>query len=219
MPTLKDDNFQQKEDSKSKRIKAHIPKMGGKSSWRGFVIYGLLGILLFAFFVMTSSPGDRLLPSESLSTVINDVRDSKIDQIEIDGDRISVRLKDGKEYISRKEESESLFTAFEAAKVDPTSTKIIVKDRTFSQAWGTILTIFLPLVLMVIFFFFIFRQAREGASSVFSFGQSRAKQFSKDMPKITFNDVAGVDEAKQELQEVVDFLKHPEKYRAVGART
>ena len=219
MPTLKDDNFQQKEDSKSKRIKAPIPKMGGKSSWRGFVIYGLLGILLFAFFVMTSSPGDRLLPSEPLSTVINDVRDSKIDQIEIDGDRISVRLKDGKEYISRKEESESLFTAFEAAKVDPTSTKIIVKDRTFSQAWGTILTTFLPLVLMVIFFFFIFRQAREGASSVFSFGQSRAKQFSKDMPKITFNDVAGVDEAKQELQEVVDFLKHPEKYRAVGART
>src|SRR3990172_1667951 len=66
---------------------------------------------------------------------------------------------------------------------------------------------------------YIFRQAREGASSVFSFGQSKAKQFSSALQKTTFNDVAGVDEAKQELQEVVDFLKHPKKYSAVGART
>ena len=83
----------------------------------------------------------------------------------------------------------------------------------------TILTTFLPLGIIILFFFFIFRQAREGASSVFSFGQSRAKQFSSDMPKVTFADVAGVDEAKQELQEVVDFLKHPQKYKAIGART
>ncbi|MDZ4209878.1 MAG: ATP-dependent zinc metalloprotease FtsH, partial [Candidatus Curtissbacteria bacterium] len=185
----------------------------------GFLIYGLLGIFLFLFFIMTSSPSQRLLPTEPLSTVINDVRENKANKIEVDGDRIAVTLKDGREYNSRKEENQSLFAAFEAAKVDPTSAEITVRDRTFSQAWGTILTTFLPLLLMVFFFFFIFRQAKEGASSVFSFGQSRAKQFSKDMPKITFGDVAGVDEAKQELQEVVDFLKHPEKYRAVGART
>jgi cell division protease FtsH len=128
-------------------------------------------------------------------------------------------MKDGKIYTSRKEEGQSLFNAFEAAGVDPTQASISVKDRTFSQAWITILTTFLPLGLMILFFFFIFRQAREGASSVFSFGQSRAKQFTRDMPKITFADVAGVDEAKQELQEIVDFLKHPEKYRAIGART
>ena len=140
-------------------------------------------------------------------------------KIEIDGDRLSVGLKDKSVYTSRKEESQSFFAALEAAKVDPASTQIVVKDRTFSQAWVTILTTFLPLGIIIFFFFFVFRQAKEGASSVFSFGQSRAKQFSSDMPKVTFADVAGVDEAKQELQEVVDFLKHPEKYRAIGART
>jgi len=199
--------------------KVSIPKMGSKSSWRGFAIYAVLGLLLFAFFVFTSNPTARFTPVEPLSRVITDIKDNKVESIEVDGDKLSVKTRDGVVYSSRKEEGQSLFAALEAAKVDPTQTTITVKDRTFSQAWVTILTTFLPLGLIILFFFFIFRQAREGASSVFSFGQSRAKQFSPDMPKVTFADVAGVDEAKQELQEVVDFLKHPEKYRAVGART
>lgn len=111
------------------------------------------------------------------------------------------------------------FEALQAAEVNPSSVDITVKDNTFSKAWVTILTTFLPLLIIVAFFFFIFRQAREGASSVFSFGQSKAKQFVPAIQKITFNDVAGVDEAKQELKEVVDFLKHPKKYTEVGART
>src|SRR3989344_2858409 len=166
--------------------KPSMPKVPvPKSSWRGFLIYAILGILLFAFFAFTSAPTSRFMPAEPLSKAINDIKDNKVENIEIDGDRLNVKLKDG----------------------------------TFSQAWVTILTTFLPLGLIILFFFFIFRQAREGASSVFSFGQSRAKQFTSDMSKVTFADVAGVDEAKQELQEVVDFLKHPEKYRAIGART
>ncbi|OGD93646.1 cell division protein FtsH [Candidatus Curtissbacteria bacterium RIFCSPHIGHO2_02_FULL_42_58] len=183
------------------------------------MIYAILGLIFFGFFVFTSGSSTRFLPNKPLSQMIADIRDNKVEKIEIDGDRISVKLKDGQVYTSRKEENQSLFAALEAAKVDPTATAIEVRDRTFSQAWITILTTLLPLGLMVFFFFLIFRQAREGASSVFSFGQSRARQFTRDMSKITFADVAGVDEAKQELQEVVDFLKHPEKYRAVGART
>lgn len=209
-----------KEKSKKPQIpKVPMPKMGGKSPWRGFAIYAILGAILFAFFILTSNPVSRFLPTEPFSKVIADVRDNRVESIEVDGDILLVKVKGGGLYNSRKEEGESIYRAFEAAKVDPTQTTINVKDRTFSDAWVTILTTLLPLGLMVLFFFFIFRQAREGASSVFSFGQSRAKQFTRDMPKTTFADVAGVDEAKQELQEVVDFLKHPEKYRAVGART
>ena len=72
---------------------------------------------------------------------------------------------------------------------------------------------------MVGFFLFLIKQARGAQDSIFSFGQSRAKLFSKDTPKVTFVDVAGVDEAKKELEEVVDFLKNSQKYRLLGART
>ena len=199
--------------------KMQMPKMGAKSSWRGFVIYLILGVLLFAFLTLTTNPAGRFAQEKPISEVISDIKADRVEKIEVDGDKLNVDLKDNGQYIARKEEGQSFFSALEAAQVDPTKTIITVKDRTFSQIWVTILTTFLPLILIAAFFFFIFRQAREGASSIFSFGQSRARQFTRDMSKVTFKDVAGVDEAKQELQEVVDFLKHPEKYRAIGART
>jgi len=199
--------------------KMQMPKMGAKSSWRGFVIYAILGVLLFAFLTLTTNPAGRFAQEKPISEVISDIKADRVEKIEVDGDKLNVDLKDNGQYIARKEEGQSFFSALEAAQVDPTKTIITVKDRTFSQIWVTILTTFLPLILIAAFFFFIFRQAREGASSIFSFGQSRARQFTRDMSKVTFKDVAGVDEAKQELQEVVDFLKHPEKYRAIGART
>src|SRR3989344_1997600 len=199
--------------------KMQMPKMGAKSSWRGFVIYAILGVLLFAFLTLTTNPAGRFAQEKPISEVISDIKADRVEKIEVDGDKLNVDLKDNGQYIARKEEGQSFFSALEAAQVDPTKTIITVKDRTFSQIWVTILTTFLPLILIAAFFFFIFRQAREGASSIFSFGQSRARQFTRDMSKVTFADVAGVDEAKQELQEIVDFLKHPEKYRAIGART
>ena len=199
--------------------KMQIPKIGKKSSWRGFVIYAILGGLLFAFLTLTTNPAGRFAQEKPISDVISDIKADRVEKIEVDGDKLNVNLKDTGQYVARKEEGQSFFSALEAAQVDPTKTTITVKDRTFSQVWVTILTTFLPLILIAVFFLFIFRQAREGASSIFSFGQSRARQFTRDMSKVTFKDVAGVDEAKQELQEIVDFLKHPEKYRAIGART
>src|SRR3989338_5738761 len=134
--------------------KVPMPKLNSKSSWRGFVIYAILVVLLFVFFAMTASPTSRFLPVEPLSQAISDI---KVEKVEIDGDKLTVKLKEGKVYTSRKEESQSFFEALNAAKVDPTQTNITIKDRTFSQAWATILTTFLPLALMILFFFFIFR--------------------------------------------------------------
>ncbi|HEY1429403.1 MAG TPA: ATP-dependent metallopeptidase FtsH/Yme1/Tma family protein, partial [Candidatus Tumulicola sp.] len=75
-----------------------------------------------------------------------------------------------------------------------------------------------PLVLMVALLFFILRQAQSGGSQALSFGRSRAKMLNENRPKVTFADVAGVDEAKEELAEIVDFLKYPKKYQSLGAR-
>ncbi|HEY4002990.1 MAG TPA: ATP-dependent zinc metalloprotease FtsH [Candidatus Xenobia bacterium] len=84
--------------------------------------------------------------------------------------------------------------------------------------WGLLLVQFLPYLLLFGFFVLIMRQAQAGGSQAFAFGRSRAKQLSDNRPKVTFEDVAGVEEAKEELQEVVDYLKYPKKYQQLGAR-
>src|SRR6185369_2710891 len=112
-----------------------------------------------------------------------------------------------------------VYSLFKNAGVSLGEAKITVKDESSMNNWLNIASAVLPVILMIAFFYFIFRQARGTQESIFSFGQSRAKLFNKDNPRVTFADVAGVDEAKQELTEIVDFLKNPVKYRAMGART
>jgi len=206
------------DSDKRKELAKKIPKAQLPGPWRGFLIYVFLAILgLFLFYSFFSQA--KMTKEVPLSQVITDVKDGKVDKIEVDGARLNVQLKDGQTITSRKEDNEVLTETLKNSNVDPSTVAITVKDRSFSQVWVTVLTTILPILLMVAFFFFIFRQAREAGGQVFSFGQSRARLFSKDMPKATFSDVAGVDEAKKELEEVVEFLKHPEKFRVLGART
>ncbi|MBI4157590.1 ATP-dependent zinc metalloprotease FtsH, partial [Candidatus Woesebacteria bacterium] len=94
-----------------------------------------------------------------------------------------------------------------------------IVDQTLTKAFGDILGTLLPIILMAALFFFIFRAQTKGAQDIFSFGRSKAKLFAKGKQDVTFADVAGVDDAKKELEEIVDFLKNPAKYRKIGART
>ncbi|NGZ78145.1 ATP-dependent zinc metalloprotease FtsH [Saccharibacillus alkalitolerans] len=84
--------------------------------------------------------------------------------------------------------------------------------------WVTLLTSFIPLILMFVLFFFLFNQAQGGGGKVMNFGKSRARLYNEEKKKVTFNDVAGADEEKQELVEVVEFLKDSRKFSALGAR-
>ncbi|GIW21286.1 MAG: ATP-dependent zinc metalloprotease FtsH [Candidatus Sericytochromatia bacterium] len=97
--------------------------------------------------------------------------------------------------------------------------EIIVDDQRQSSWFVSIFSsVFLPLIIFVALWIFMIRQAQSSGSQAMSFGKSRAKLLVDNKPKVTFNDVAGVDEAKQELQEVVEFLKTPEKFQALGAK-
>jgi cell division protease FtsH len=89
---------------------------------------------------------------------------------------------------------------------------------TGSSAWWGLLGTFLPLALLILFWLFIMNQMQGGGSKVMSFGKSRAKRMSPDSPKVTFKDVAGCDEAVEELQEIKEFLENPKKFQALGAR-
>ncbi len=89
---------------------------------------------------------------------------------------------------------------------------------TGSSAWWALLISLLPFVLLIGFWIFLMNQMQGGGSKVMSFGKSRAKRMSPDSPKVTFKDVAGADEAVEELHEIKEFLENPKKFQALGAR-
>jgi cell division protease FtsH len=183
------------------------------------VMIGLF--VLFLAFSILGSIGNQtgLLSEKPLSTVIADVKENKVEKIEVEDTRLTVTYKGGDRFVSHKEPQESMVRLLESSGVDPKGVEIKVKDLSAGQIWLGIISNVLPLVLTVVFFLFLFRQARGAQDNIFSFGQSKARVWNKDLPKTTFSDVAGVDDAKKELEEVVDFLRNPAKYRLLGART
>lgn len=183
------------------------------------IIIGLFAIFFVLSVIGSISGENSMLTDKPISTLITDVKNGKVEKIEVEDTKLSVNLKGGEKYVSHKEPQDSLVKTLEASGVDPKSVQINVKDLSMGQVWVSLISNVLPLVLTVLFFLFIFRQARGAQDNIFSFGQSKARIWNKDLPKVTFSDVAGVDEAKKELEEVVDFLKNPSKYKALGART
>ena len=191
--------------------KRPVPKGPNLLSWLFFV--ALIFLVFWAFTTPVSKP--RELP---VSEVMSLIKGEEVKKIEVEGDTLTVILSSDEEVISKKEPGSSFLDTLSQAGVDIAlvSEGIIVKE---GFPWVDILVSLLPVILIGFIFFFFLRQARGGASDILSFGRSRAELFRKGrQPKVTFKNVAGVDEAKRELEEVVDFLKHPSKYRALGAR-
>jgi cell division protease FtsH len=147
--------------------------------------------------------------------------EGKIESIEVDQNELTITLTDGTEVTSHKEDEVSVtetLTLLGVASEQMASIKIIVSPRSAWDGWLTILATMFPLILIGGFFFFILRQAQGAGNQALSFGKSRARMFTGDKPTVTFDDVAGVDEAKQELAEIVEFLREPEKFISLGAR-
>ncbi len=186
---------------------------------KGFAVYALIALAALIFFsglTQNGKSGDDV----PISQIVQDIKDSKVNKLTVEGEKIIAEIKnDGKTVISRKEPGESIYQVLKNSDVDPKSVQIEVKDLSWQQGWLSILGTVLPIVIMIAFFLLIFRQAKDAGQGIFSFGQSRARLFNKDAPQIKFSDVAGVYESKKELEEVVDFLKNPQKYKEVGART
>lgn len=202
------------------KIKKNGKKRKFKFSWKDLFLYGFL--FLFLLF-LTVGIGDfsttTQVKSVPLSQVVNDVKNDKISSISVSQNNLDVLYKNGTKVTSKKEDGTSLYEVLKDSNVNPSKVKVNVKDTTALNTWISLLANFLPVLLIIGFFYFIFRQARGQQENIFSFGSNKAKAFNKIFPKTTFDSVAGVDEAKQELSEIVDFLKNSEKYHAMGART
>ncbi len=180
-----------------------------------FYIFILIaGYLLFGLLF----PQNFISEERPISEVMTLIQEERVQNVTVAGDTVEVLLKDGTMFKSTKEEGVSFSEMLANNQIDPNkvSGEIKVENRIgLVQVLSPLLMFGLPVLLL----FFIFRQMRSAGSDILSFGRSRAKMFNRDHPKITFEDVAGNEEAKTEMKEIVDFLKNPEKYRKLGART
>lgn len=204
--------------SKKRVIPAKLNKLNKFRNWKNILIYASVFLFLAFFFMALNSPSVQNQDTVPLSQAIEEVKKGRVREIEVLDNKLVLKL-DKKSVQAFKEPGSNIYTLFKDAGVDLSKTRVSINDKTTFNNWVNVLVSILPIILMVGFFYFIFRQARGAQDNIFSFGKSQAKLYSKDTPKIGFDDVAGVDEAKQELREVVDFLKNPAKYRSIGART
>lgn len=154
-----------------------------------------------------------------LSAALDDLRNGKVDKVEVENDKLTFDYKNGNVKTTTKESSISFTEILKDANIDPAKVNYKISDQTIANAVGNLAGILLPVLLTGAAIFFLIRMQTRGAQDIFSFGRSKAKLFAKGRQNVSFKDVAGVDEAKKELEEIVDFLKHPAKYRAIGART
>jgi cell division protease FtsH len=176
-------------------------------------------VLFFGFYFLTTllpvSPVDEEIP---LSQALNDIKNGQVEEIVVEEERIILNYPD-KTLISTKESGESMAELLEKAGIDPSTVKLRIKNLSLGRFLTTLLEVGLPILFTIGLFYFLTRQAGKAQDVLFSFGKSRARKFAKGKQRITFADVGGVEEAKKELEEVVDFLKNPKKYRKLGART
>ena len=196
-----------------------MPKKNGKNGIKQVARFGLFwAIIIFValIFYAVLFPAANLKEA-ALSDVVRRANEGKIAKLEIQGNDIKVTGKDQNKPTERSvKESGSIYEQGlnKNAKVE---VKVIPPSTTGETVWNLAVLI-LPVLVIVVFFMFMMRQAQGQNNQAMGFGKSKARLYGEDKEKIVFEDIAGNDNAKQDLQEVVDFLKHPKKYKELGAK-
>lgn len=180
-----------------------------------------VGIIILVFYAVRqqSVVSDEI----SIGEVAQQIIDGKVSRVVVNEDEITLIYPDDSEGTSLKESGATFVEQLKELGVtaeDLSPNNVIIDIKPPSMLFGVlnVLGYILPFIMIAGLFWFVFRQARGGGSSAMNFGQSRARKFTGDNPTVTFDDVAGIPEAKEELFEVVEFLRQPEKFMSLGAR-
>ncbi len=190
---------------------------------RNFIIFLVVIFAVIWFLSSSGGGGAGLLQGSTekiaVTQLINDAEKGLIEKVTWRGDTITALYKDRSEKVATATAIETqtgsvIFTELSNANVPVDPQKPFLSEGILS--WLSFILI--PIIILIVIWLFILRHAQSSGNQAMSFGRSKAKRVSENIPKVTFNDVAGVDEAKAELAEVVDFLKNTKKYIALGAK-
>ncbi|HKV44874.1 MAG TPA: ATP-dependent zinc metalloprotease FtsH [bacterium] len=181
---------------------------------RNLLVWAL--ILVVVLYLVLPLYNSRGTSSEVIpySVFVTEAAQGHIDQVSIGDDAVSGQYKSGKQFRTYvpKGDSSYLETLRDHA------VKITVEPSSKSSLWPNLLTTMLPFLVLVGLWMLMLRQAQSGSNQAMSFGKSRARLHTEAKTRVTFDDVAGVDEAKEELEEIIEFLRHPKKFQALGAK-
>lgn len=193
----------------------------GRKNMRQMIRLGLFWLAIMTFvglvwYAATLSGG--ALKDVALSDVVNRANKGEIVRLEIQGNDIRVTPK-GEENPTERSVKEAGSSIYEQGldKEAKVEVKIVPPSTTNETLWNLAI-IMIPVLIVVAFFMFMMRQAQGQNNQAMGFGKSKARLYGSDKEKVKFDDIAGNDNAKQDLQEVVDFLKNPKKYEALGAK-
>ena len=188
---------------------------------KNIIIYLLIFAVVLGFFWFFNSDGDQGMKQIKTSTMIGHLKANEVESINVTETKLTAKLEDGNivyAYVNSAVDLNYIYESYIMPQVDAGTLKLDSDPPKQESVWLTLLPTLLMIGIMVAFFVFIMRQ-NGGGGKAMAFGKSRAKLAKQeDLKKITFKDVAGLKEEKEELEEIVDFLRHPAKYNSLGAR-
>ncbi len=185
------------------------------SNFRNFAIWVIIALLLITLFNLFQNPSKRVRSNEiSFSQLLTEVDNGKIGEVTIAGSQITGQYSDGRAFQTYAPNDPSL-----VSRLHDKGVKITAKpsDEDVPSLMGVLVSWF-PMLLLIAVWIFFMRQMQSGGGRAMGFGKSKAKLLTERQGRVTFDDVAGVDEAKDDLQEIVEFLQDPQKFQKLGGR-